>query len=115
VAVSEHERVYPNAAQKAICEKYGMGVFPPEEMIAIAIESLGKTPAYGTRMELPEGGDVSWFIHCGEYSAATDFYQPIHVHHVSEMLPLVIKYLCLPTGAKFIIDTQGYEDVWMAE
>ncbi|PTS99749.1 hypothetical protein DBR24_12115 [Pseudomonas sp. HMWF006] len=26
-----------------------------------------------------------------------------------------IKYLCLPTGAKFIIDTQGYEDVWMAE
>jgi hypothetical protein len=31
------------------------------------------------------------------------------------MLPLVMKYLCLPTGAKFIIDTQGYEDVWMAE
>ncbi|WP_442800190.1 immunity protein Imm33 domain-containing protein [Pseudomonas zeae] len=60
-------------------------------------------------------GDVSWFSHCGTHSTAIDFYQPICIEHLPEMLPLVMKYLCLPTGAKFIIDIQGYEDVWMAE
>ena len=113
--MSKHERVYPSAAQNAICEKYGMSVLPPEEMVAIAIESLGNTPIYGTRVCLPDGGNVSWFIHGGTHSAAIDFYQPVCIEHLPEMLPLVMKYLCLPTGAKFIIDTQGYEDVWMEE
>ncbi|MGY3301804.1 hypothetical protein ACVK1X_001082 [Pseudomonas sp. PvR086] len=113
--MSEYETPYPNATQNAICEKYGVSALASEEMVALAIGSLGKTPIYGTRIQLPENGNVSWFIHCGEHSAAPDFYQPLHVHHLHEMLPQVLKYLCLPTGAKFIIDTEGYEDVWMAE
>ncbi|WP_425194891.1 immunity protein Imm33 domain-containing protein [Paraburkholderia phenazinium] len=28
---------------------------------------------------------------------------------------MVLKYLRLAPGAKFIIDDQGYEDVWLAE
>ncbi|WP_085582985.1 MULTISPECIES: hypothetical protein [unclassified Pseudomonas] len=107
------EAVYPDESQKEICDKYGMPVQVPEEMVAVAIDSLGQSPIYGTRVQLPEGGNISWFIHCGEYSAADDFYKPVHVHHLSEMLPEVVNYLCLPTGAKFIIDTAGYEDVWM--
>ncbi len=113
--MNEHERVYPSAAQSAICEKYGMSVLPPEDMVAIAIESLGSTPIYGTRVRLPDGVNISWFIHGGTHSAAIDFYQPVCIEHLPEMLPLVMKYLCLPTGAKFIIDTKGYEDVWMEE
>jgi hypothetical protein len=108
------DAVYPDEAQEKICSKYGMPVQPPEEMVAIAIDSLGKSPIYGTRVQLPEDGNISWFIHCGEFSDADDFYKPVHVHHLSEMLPQVVNYLCLPTGAKFIIDTAGYEDVWMA-
>ncbi|MBY8934865.1 immunity protein Imm33 domain-containing protein [Pseudomonas fluorescens] len=111
----ELEQRYSSSAQSVICEKYGMSVQPPEAMVALAIGSLGNTPIFGTRVQLPEGGNISWFIHCGEYSAAEDFYKPVHVHHLSEVLPQVVNYLCLPTGAKFIIDTAGYEDVWMAE
>ncbi|WP_426203944.1 immunity protein Imm33 domain-containing protein [Pseudomonas sp. TWP3-1] len=113
--MSEQEQRYPSAVQNAVCEKYGMSVLPPEDMVAIAIGSLGNTPIYGTRIRLPDGGNVSWFIHCGTHSTAIDFYQPICIEHLPDMLPLVMKYLCLPTGAKFIIDIQGYEDVWMAE
>ncbi len=109
------DAVYPDDAQEKICSKYGMPVQAPEEMVAIAIDSLGKSPIYGSRVQLPGDGNISWFIHCGEFSDADDFYKPVHVHHLSEMLPQVVNYLCLPTGAKFIIDTAGYEDVWMAE
>jgi hypothetical protein len=61
------------------------------------------------------GGNVSWFFHGGEYSDAPDFYQPVHVGHLKEILPSVIRYMRLPTGEKFIIDDQGYEDVWFAQ
>jgi len=62
-----------------------------------------------------EGGNISWFFYCGEYSDATDFYQPVHTAHLREVLPAVVKYLHLPVGTRFIIDDQGYEDVWRVE
>lgn len=100
--------------QQDICRKYGMTPVAPESMVAVAISSIGQMPIYGTRIELPEGGNVSWFVHCGEHSSAADFYKPLHVEHLKERLPLVLKYLYLPPGSKFIIDNQGYEDVWQA-
>lgn len=101
--------------QQAICLKYRLAETEPDEMIAVAIQTIGKTPIYGTRIEMPERGNISWFIHCGEHSDAIDFYQPIHTEHLNELLPLVINYLRLPACAKFIIDDQGYEDVWLQE
>ncbi|WP_443096537.1 immunity protein Imm33 domain-containing protein [Rhizobium dioscoreae] len=70
---------------------------------------------YGVRQAMPKGGTVSWFFYCGEYSDAEDFYQPVHTAHLSELLPGVVKYLRLPVGTRFIIDDQGYEDVWRVE
>ncbi|WP_339527566.1 immunity protein Imm33 domain-containing protein [Pseudomonas sp. EL_65y_Pfl2_R96] len=49
--------------EKIICEKYGMPVLPPEKIGAIAVQTLGQAPIYGSRVELPEGGNVSWFRH----------------------------------------------------
>ena len=83
-------------------------------MVAIAMSTLGRMPIYGVRQALPEGGNISWFFYCGEYSDATDFYQPVHTAHLRELLPAVVKYLHLPVGTRFIIDDQGYEDVWRA-
>lgn len=113
--MNERMEFRPNQLQINICEKYGMAVLAPEVMVAVALQTLGQSPIYGSRVELPEGGTVSWFIHCGEYSETDDFYKPLHAHHLDEILPQVVNYLCLPTGAKFIIDTGEYEDVWMAE
>jgi hypothetical protein len=102
-------------AQQEICEKYNFPEVEPEDMVAVALSSIGRMPIYGSRVVRPPNGNVSWFFHCGEYSDADDFYQPIHTEHIGEILPLVEKYLRLPPGAKFIIDADGFEDVWMAQ
>nr|WP_246164814.1 hypothetical protein [Pigmentiphaga aceris] len=87
----------------------------PDDMVAIALASLDQSPIYGTRIVLPENGTISWFIHAGEHSPSPDFYQALHATHLHELLPQVVNYLCLPAGAKFIIDRAGYEDVWLAD
>ena len=99
--------------QQRICDKHGLPAQAPEAMVAVAIGSLAQTPIYGTRIVLPENGTISWFIHCGEHSDANDFYQALHATHLHEMLPQVVDYLALPSGAKFILDREGYEDVWL--
>ncbi|WP_254613850.1 immunity protein Imm33 domain-containing protein [Burkholderia lata] len=101
------------ARQEAVCARYGLPVVEPDDMVAVAMSTLGKAPVYGTRIVLSEGHNVSWFFHCGEYSDAADFYQPLHAAHLSTHLPLVLPYLMLPAGARFIIDDTGYEDIWM--
>ena len=102
-----------NDKQQQICARHGLPAQAPETMVALATASLDQSPIYGTRIDLPENGTISWFIHCGEYSDAADFYQPLHTAHLQELLPHVLDYLALPSGAKFIIDRDGYEDVWM--
>ncbi|MCW5119997.1 hypothetical protein B7L17_019875 [Burkholderia cenocepacia] len=100
--------------QEALCARHGLQAVEPEEMVAVAMSTLGRMPIYGTRIALSEGDNVSWFFHCGEYSNADDFYQPLHAAHLSTYLPSVLPYLRLPPGARFIIDDAGYEDIWMA-
>lgn len=104
-----------NDEQQQVCARYCLPGQPPEAMVAVALGSLEQSPIYGTRIDLPENGTISWFIHCGEHSDAADFYQPLHTAHLQELLPQVLGYLALPSGAKFIIDREGYEDVWMEE
>lgn len=99
-------------AQRDVCKKYCLQEVDPEEMVAVAISTIGAMPIYGTRIALPEGGNISWFFYCGSHSTETDFYKPLHAEHLNEMLPLVQKYLRLPPGANFIIDDKGFEDVW---
>ena len=101
--------------QQQICTRHGLAAQAPEAMVAVALGSLEQSPIYGTRIDLPENGTISWFIHCGEHSDAADFYQPLHTAHLQELLPQVLDYLALPSGAKFIIDRDGYEDVWLEE
>lgn len=104
-----------NDKQQQICARHGLPAQAPETMVALAIASLEQSPIYGTRIDLPENGTISWFIHCGQHADAADFYQPLHTAHLQELLPQVLGYLALPSGAKFIIDRDGYEDVWMDE
>jgi hypothetical protein len=104
-----------SALQRQVCARLGFSEVAPDAMVALATSTLGRMPIHGARIPLPEHGTVSWFFHCGEYSSADDFYQPVHVEHLAELLPWVIAYLRLPPMTRFIIDDAGYEDVWMAE
>ncbi len=110
--INELSNAQIHESQHRICDKYGLPAQAPEAMVALAFGSLDQSPIYGTRIDLPENGTISWFIHCGAYSDAADFYQPLHAAHLAELLPQVLAYLALPSGTKFILDRAGYEDVW---
>lgn len=99
--------------QKNICRKYASDFSTPDPnlKIGIALETIGNQPTRGVRRQ-PSDGTAGWFIYCGEYSAEPDFYKPVHVAHVSEIIPQVLPYLALSPGFNFIIDNEGYEDVW---
>ena len=105
----------PSREQAEVCKRYGVSPMAPEDRVAIALGTLKDNPIYGVRIECPEDGTVSWFFYCGEYSEEDDFYQVIHTRHLHEELPEVVNYLYLPEGSKFIIDREGYEDVWFEE
>ena len=104
------------AAQQKICTQYGSAFAPlrPGDKVAIALDSIGLQPIAGRReVKLShDPNEITWFIYCGEYRDDDDFFSPVHVSHLAEMLPEVLPYLALSEGFGFIIDHDGYEDVW---
>lgn len=102
--------------QEEICKKYKSCISHPNinGKIGIALESLGTMPTTGVR-KIQENGTEGWYIWGGEYSAAPDFFKPVHLSHIEVIAPEVIRYLSLSPGFKFIIDNAGYEDVWYDE
>ena len=72
-------------------------------------------PINGLR-HTPEGDTTGWYIWAGEnFSQEPGFFEPLHVSHLSEWCHLVLKYLGLPPGSRFLITDIGYEDVWFDE
>lgn len=98
--------------QHEICVRFGAEYVPPEESqkVGIALESVGKLPLHAVRI-IPENGTCGWYIYGGEYSADTDFYQPLHVAHLPEHCPSIIPYLALPPGWRVLL-APSHEDVW---
>ncbi|WP_336929069.1 hypothetical protein [Acinetobacter tandoii] len=56
--------------QEEICKKYGSNFEPLDsnEMVAIAIDSIGQMTINGIRHFLKGNEKISWFIYCGEFS-----------------------------------------------
>jgi hypothetical protein len=104
-------------AQKKLCEKFGVFHYPsPYDLkVGIALNVRdGITPINGLRHP-PEGDTTGWYIWAGqELSEAPDFFKPLHVEHLAEWCPEVLKYLGLPPGWRFLI-AGDYEDVWYDE
>lgn len=113
--MNKNNKLFITEQQKIMCERYGVLPQKPEEMVAIALDNLNGKPIYGTRIKRSEGDTISWFFYCEEYCEQDDFYQSLHTEHLEEVLPEVINYLYLPEGYNFIIDRDGYEDVWFEE
>ena len=98
--------------QKDICEKVKSDWRPvnPKHKIGVS-DNLDNQPVHGLRHP-PEKGTTGWFIWTGEYSAADDFFKPIHAGHLLQKRPDLIKYLGLPPGYRFLVDNKGHEDIW---
>jgi hypothetical protein len=83
-----------------------------DSILGISLKTLGKSPINGLRHK-PENGTNGWYLWCGDkLSESADFFEPIHFKHIKTYLPEVIEYLDLPPGYRFLIDRNGYEDVW---
>ncbi len=102
--------------QKALCDKMKVEWIPLEinSLIAINDSLFSKTkPVNGLRH--PNHGDIhGWYLWSGNKIPSNDnnFFKPIHLEHLIESRPLVLKYLGLPAGWRFQIDDEGYEDIW---
>jgi|SRR5579863_10467413 len=64
----------------------------------------------------PTESTNGWYVWQGERSDSHDFFQARHAAHVISDNPDLAKYLMLPPGYRFLIDTRnGYEDIWFDE
>ncbi|WP_460676905.1 immunity protein Imm33 domain-containing protein [Hymenobacter coalescens] len=101
------------AAQQEICKIQGQPYAAVDFNSIVGISNnLGKEqPTHGLRHA--EAGNIScWYLWSGELSEADDFFRPVHLRHLLAIKPEVITYLALPPGFRFIIDDEGFEDVW---
>lgn len=111
--VRQTENMSVKADQRAVCQKFGVAFDPPStiQKVGIALSTLHLEPLNGLRLR-PEGGTCGWYIWGGsEMSSASDFFDPLHVHHLEERCPAVLAYLALPPGSRFLL-AANHEDVW---
>ncbi len=104
--------------QIKVCEKYGakwLGA-PLDQKIGVSKNlTSGTMPINGLRHP-PENETAGWYIWAGgEIMTDIDFWEPMHIQHLIELYPDILKYLGLPAGYRFQIDNKGYEDVWFDE
>ena len=101
--------------QKSICEKYNSNWKPINKKLKIGISKNNKLEPINGLRHSAENGTTGWFIWFGEYSEAPDFFQPMCAEHLLQIYPTIINYLGLEIGYRFLIDKNGYEDVWKDE
>jgi hypothetical protein len=102
--------------QKAICEKLKIDWSPVDisSMVAFNESLLSETlPINGLR-HLSTDKINGWYLWSGGDIPQHDdrFFKPIHIAHLIELRPAILKYLGLPAGWRFQIDDGGYEDLW---
>lgn len=105
--------------QLEICKKYEVSFFKAPIYLKVGIANNVKEkhlfPINGLRHK-PEGDTTGWYIWAGEeFSEDPDFFVPLHVEHLKEWRPEVLKFLALPPGYRFLIGENEYEDVWFDE
>ena len=79
--------------QQSVCAHYDATFEPPsaDSKVGIALNTLGLLPLNALRL-MPEHGTCGWYIWGGEHlSTEVDFFQPLHVHHLVERCPAIIR------------------------
>ena len=102
--------------QEDTCRKYQADCVLPnsEAKVGIALNTLHKEPLNALRH--PAKVDTcGWYIWGGEeLSKANDFFQPLHVAHLTEKCPEIVPYLGLAPGWRVLL-VGDYVDVWYDE
>ena len=105
----DHERT-----QRAVYQRFSAKFMPCFEGLNCGVsQSVGTQtyPVNGLRHAAADG-TTGWFIYSGEcYSTAPDFFDPLCTTDLMVREPLLVPYLGLAPGWRFLI-TPDYEDVW---
>jgi hypothetical protein len=100
--------------QQEICNKYHAPFVESPSFLKVGIAlnvKEGLQPINGLRHST-EGDTSGWYIWAGEdFSEDPNFFVPLHIEHLSEWCPDVVKFLGLAPGWRFLI-APGFEDVW---
>lgn len=105
--------MYDDIHQRHICEKFGAAFVrsEPSAKVGIALSTLIQPPLNALRHK-PEGDTCGWYIWGGEVLPdAPDFFQPLHVEHLSAICVDIVPYLGLPPGWRVLL-APHQEDVW---
>jgi hypothetical protein len=102
------------ATQEATCRKYGTAHVPAPFDLKVGISRNvreGALPINGLRHP-PTADTTGWYLWGGgEPSGEPDFFVPLHVAHLGEWCPEVLRFLGLPPGFRFLL-AGDHEDVW---
>jgi len=97
-----------------MCVQYGSEFenCNPDDELGISNSAVElEFPLNGLRHP-PSDGTTGWFVWGGiELSDDSNFFQPIHAKHVTEICPIIWKYLGLAPGWRFLI-APDHQDVW---
>lgn len=100
--------------QRVICARFGAQFTECDMRLKVGVSSNVVSrvrPLNGMRIE-GDPGTTGRFIWGGEtLSEDPDFFVPLHGEHLHQWAPLVLPYLALPAGWRFLI-AEGYADVW---
>lgn len=104
--------------QRKICEKFHVSFRPVDEEMKLGVArnfDCKNMPLNGLRHNA-QGDTSGWYIWSGSEEIPKDdpdFFQPLHIKHLCERCPLLLEYLALPPGSRFLISPQeDYFDVW---
>jgi hypothetical protein len=102
--------------QRRLCAIHCCDFVPvtDSDKVGLALSTLGKQPINGLRH--PVAGDTTgWYIWGGDqFSDSAEFFQPMCVDHLVELLPTIAEFLALPPGSRFL-SAPGYIDIWSDE
>lgn len=105
---------WDDSGERELCERHGAlwAPSPPDLKVGVARNvRSGALPINGLRHP-PSHDTTGWYIWAGEEpSADPDFFVPVHVRHLEEWCPDVLRFLGLPPGYRFLV-AGDHEDVW---
>lgn len=100
--------------QAGVCAQEGVTPVAalPNDIVGVARNVRdGIEPINGLRHR-PENGASGWYIWAGgEPSQDPNFFQPLHVSHLEEWCPVVLKFLALPPGWRVLVSSEQ-EEIW---
>ena len=99
--------------QREMCVLYGAGYMAVSDDLIIGVADSvrsGVSPIHGLRY-MYKDSMAGWFLWTGPWEEREDFFKPMHVRHIRDEFPDLIKYFGLAPGWRFLWSPKA-DEVW---